>query len=110
MRKLVLLFERQLGAGKPRLDVEKMRVVTEPAAPARQIDDRSLPSAFGEYRLGVVAVAHVREHAVIMRAAISDTRELFVHLGVVAGVGWRLSREARRLHAGRAVQRVDTYA
>ena len=87
-----------------------MRVVTETATPARQIDDRSLPSALGEYRLGVVAMTHEREHAVIMRAAISDTRELFDQLGVIAGVGRKLSREARRLHAGRAVQRVDTYA
>src|SRR6266481_1182054 len=110
MRKLVFLFKRELGAGKARFDVEKMRVVTETAAPAWQIDDRSLPSAFGQYRLGVVAMAHEREHAVIMRAAISDARELFDQLGVVAGVGRRLSREASRLHAGRAVQRVDTYA
>src|SRR3984893_13885027 len=110
MRKLILLFERELGAGKARFDVEKMRVVTEPAAPARQIDDRSLPLALGEYRLGVVAMAHEREHAVIVRAAISDTGELFDQLGVVAHVGRRLPCEARRLDAGRAVQRVDTYA
>ena len=56
MRKLVLLLERELGTGKTRLGIEKMRVVTETAAPARQIDDRSIPPALGEYRLGVVAM------------------------------------------------------
>ena len=44
MRQLVLPFERQLGAGKTRFGVEKMRVVAEPAVTARQIDDRPVPS------------------------------------------------------------------
>src|ERR1700682_3461516 len=101
MRKLVLLFERQLGARKTRFDIEKMRIVTESATSARQIDDRPVPPTLGKYRLRVVAIAHQREHAVIMRAAIGDTRELFDEHGVVPGVGRRLSCETRRLHARR---------
>jgi len=110
MRALVLLHERQLGAGEPALGIEKMRIVAEPRGATRRVDDRAVPSAFGEDRLGIVRVAQQSQHAIIMRAAIGDPGEIGDELVVIAPVRARLAGVTRRLHAWRAVKRRDAHA
>src|ERR1041385_3658994 len=70
MRAIVLPRRRKLGSGEPRFGIQEMRVVAETAGTARGVDDRAVPAALGQNRLGILAVAHQRQHAVIMRAAI----------------------------------------
>src|SRR5678815_161018 len=54
MRELVLALERKLGTRQAGLRVEKMRVVAESPGAARLVDDRSVPGALRQDRLGIV--------------------------------------------------------
>src|SRR5689334_18019835 len=110
MRALVLLRGRKLGAGEPGLEVEKMRVISESAAAAWRVDDGAVPATFGENRLGVVAMAQQREHAVVMRTAVGHARELRDELFVVSPVRSGRAGIARRLHARRSGQCCDADA
>src|ERR1044071_3297217 len=67
MRQRILARKRQFGACQTRDVVLEMRVVAEAAAAARRIDDRSMPDAFGDDRLGIGGVPDEDEHAVIVR-------------------------------------------
>ena len=110
MRQLVLPFERQLGGGEPGRRIEEVRVVAEAAGASRRVDDRPVPRALGDDRLGIGVVPQQRQHAGVMRAAVGDAGERRDQLRVVAGVGLRLARVARALHARRAAERAHADA
>ncbi len=53
MRQLVLPLERQLGRREAGRRIEEVRVVAEAAVAARRVDDRAVPVALGDDRLGI---------------------------------------------------------
>ena len=91
----------------------EMRVVAEAAVAARRIDDRAVPRAFGDHRLGIVGVPDQHQHAIVMRAPVGDARKRRDELLVVARIGRRArprsapsARRARRPSACDAHARI----
>src|SRR4029079_5953570 len=108
--RLVLAGRRGLGTGHAGDGIEKMWILAEPAIAARHVDDRAVPAAVDQQRLGIVAVTTRRGHAIVVRAAVGNAAEIGDEPRVVAPVRARLAGIARRLHAGRSAQRLDADA
>jgi len=105
VRQLVLAFERQLRRGKTGRRIEEMGVVAEAAGASRRVDDRPVPCALGDDRFRIGFVPQQRQNTCVMRTAVDNSGEGRDQLRIVAGIGFRLSRIARALHARRAGKR-----
>src|SRR5215471_13212274 len=105
VRQLVLPLHGKLGARQARRRVEKMRIVAEPSAAARSVDDAAVPAPIGEDRLGIGFMADECEHAVVVCPPVGDSCQIGDELFVVARVGFWFAGVARRLDAGRAAER-----
>ena len=104
-----VLFGRvQRGGGQAQVGQVEMRIVAKAVGALGLVDDLAMPMAFADERTRIVLGPHQRQHRHVPGAPVGQAGQLLDQQRVVGQVGFLAAMHlgvARRIHAGRALQR-----